>query len=358
MDKKNILLYDNGQPFDINTPYYEPLGGSETSIILLGKGLSELGHNVVLLTSKKINRQNKQTLIIDNSINFSGYAENSDIIIINRNIPQNIDQFRHKNVYYYAHDAYDQLLIQWMGINNNLHFFKKIFCVSEWQKDTFIKYFNIQSDQLSKFKVVGNCIDYSLSYGHAKKEYNKLIFAGIPYKGIPILGDIFNDVCILSKRDDLELHLYSHMNLYGQNNDTTFDNDFVNLSKIKNVFLHKLVSMKELNNIFKLCSIYLSPNLYHETFGINLVMAQANGCLPISTNLGAVNETIYYINNIIDEPNIQLNSTYNKYINKICEVLEYNNSYKHKLGLLSSNFTKKWDYLNISSLISEELLCR
>jgi len=38
-----ILLYDIGTPFELNTPYVQPLGGSETSILLIAKGLAELG---------------------------------------------------------------------------------------------------------------------------------------------------------------------------------------------------------------------------------------------------------------------------------------------------------------------------
>ncbi len=45
----NILLIDNGQEFNINTPYEKPIGGSETSILLLAKGLQDLNNQVTLL---------------------------------------------------------------------------------------------------------------------------------------------------------------------------------------------------------------------------------------------------------------------------------------------------------------------
>lgn len=352
-----ILLYDNGQPFDLDTIYHEPLGGSETSFLLLAKGLSEIdsSNQCVLLTNKKMSKTSTGKIILDNSGFFNDYASQADIIIINRAIPSTIDLFKNKKLFYYAHDAYDQPLIQWMTVKNNLFFFSKIFCVSEWQKYTFNSYFATDNKQM---KVIGNSIDYSMTYGFAQRNHNKLIFAGIPYKGIDYLKPIFDDVCIHSKRDDLELHVFSSMELYGQNDqDDKYGQYFSDLSRTKNVYLHKPVSMKELIYHLKTSSIYIAPNLYHETFGINLLLAQACGCLPVTTNKGAVNEII--LNNhtgfITQQPNIENNTTYNEYIDLITHVLSKKDDELYKLRLNSINHAKYWNYINVANKVMEEL---
>lgn len=108
-----ILLADNGMPFDLNTPYVKPLGGSETSILLLAKGLKELGHQVVLLGNTQIEKTQDENIILDSINNFDPYAEIADKIILNRFLSQGInDLVKNKDVYFYTHDAYDQANVQ------------------------------------------------------------------------------------------------------------------------------------------------------------------------------------------------------------------------------------------------------
>jgi len=48
----NILMIDTSPiPYTPETPYIEPLGGSETAFTLLARGLEQLGHKVVLLNN-------------------------------------------------------------------------------------------------------------------------------------------------------------------------------------------------------------------------------------------------------------------------------------------------------------------
>jgi hypothetical protein len=109
----NILLADNGMNFDFNTPYIEPLGGSETSILLLSKGLEEIKHNIVLLSNNNLNRLQNGNRILDSINLFDEYAKIADVIILNRFIPQNInDLIGKKKLFYYCHDAYDQQNVQ------------------------------------------------------------------------------------------------------------------------------------------------------------------------------------------------------------------------------------------------------
>lgn len=356
----NILLYDNGQPFDPWTIYTDPLGGSETSFLLLAHGISEINkdNKCVLLTSKNISKTSYNKLIIDNANMFDGYAENADVILLNRHIPESISHWvsNGKLFYYFAHDAYDQPLVHWMGVKKNFDFFKKVFCVSQWQKDTFIKYFNAPSDKLH---VVGNCVDFSLTHGFAERLDNKLIFASIPYKGIDIISDIFNDICIQTKRDDLELHVFSSMGLYNQSDkDNEYDEYFSIIKRTNDIFLKQPVSLKDLIYEFKTSSVYLAPNMYHETFGINLVLAQLCGCLPITTNKGAVNEVIkdQETGFVLNEPNLENIGTYKKFIDLCCDVISTNNDVLYKYRLNASKFAKRWHYLDIAHNVMQEVL--
>lgn len=357
-----ILFYDNGRPFNLDTPYETHLGGSETSLILLAKGLSELGHTVYICNNYATNDSANNKIILRSNLFTMETLQECDLIICNRSFPNGLQNFiGKKRIYYFSHDAYDQHLIcDWIYKYDILQILNGFFCVSEWQKNTFFKYFKIPSSLFHKFHIIGNPLDLSLYYGYSERNKNKLIYSSIPYKGLEILPALFDDICIQSKKDDLELHVFSSMKLYYNDDgksDEKYDDIFSTLRNMKNVFLHDLVSMKRLAYEFSTSNLYIHPNLYHETFGMVLTQCQAAGCLPITTNKGAVNEVIK--NNstgfIVDYPNIENIDCYKIYINKICELLEsYDALYKNRLE--AQEWAKQFDYLKLAKKMEEVLL--
>lgn len=341
----NILIIDNGQPFDLETPYVQPLGGSETSVLLLAKGLAELGHSIVLLTSTTVNiPQHIDNLVLHNINRWQDVYEQSQMVIFNRFIiPEIILARDGKLKYYYSHDAYDQThivsVISHREIYNRLN---KILCVSEWQKQTFIKYLGIPENKLS---VIGNSMDPFLYMGYTERNENKLIFASIPYKGINVLADLFNDVCIKSQNEDLELHVYSSMSLYGEQSDKEYEGDFDKLSKTKGVFLHKPISMREMAYQLASSSLYIHPATYHETFGMMFTMAQAAGCLPVTVDNGAANEIIDNKNTgfITERRSILNNNGYQEFVDLVVSLLDED---LYSCRLKAKEASKRWFYLN------------
>jgi len=342
-----VLLIDNGHPFTLNTPYVQPLGGSETSILLLAKGLAELGNDVVLLSTATIDvPQQMDNLWLYNINNWPNLYKHVDLIVFNRVIiPEILFSAIDVPVCYYAHDAYDQTHILSVITNRSIYNkLERIFCVSEWQEHTFIKYLGLPKTKLS---VLGNSIDIFLYNGYVERNSNKFIFASIPYKGIDVIGDLFNDICIRSKRSDLELHVFSSMTLYGQESDVEYEANFNKLTKIPNVFLHKPISMKEMAVELLSSSFYLHPATYHETFGMMFVMAQAAGCLPITTNVGAASEIITNEHDgfVIDCRNIKNIHCYVKFVNKVVELLDRD---VYKMRLTAERSAKRWFYVTIA----------
>ncbi len=347
-----ILLYDIGTPFELNTPYIQPLGGSETSILLIAKGLAELGHQIVLLTSATTIKESVKNLIRDNSNYFPLYAEIADIIICNRTIPYEIMNFiGKKKIYYYSHDAYDQPNVQWMLNNNAMNILDGVFCVSEWQKNTFIKYFNGTNNKLY---VIGNSIDLSLYNGFTERDSNRFIYASIPYKG-ENLAALFNDICIKAERD-LSLHVYSSFAMYGdKNQDSQYEGMFSELSKIKGVYIHESISMKELAFEFAKSSYVLFPNTYHETFNMTCVQAQAAGCIPISTNCGSMSERIVDgVDGVLTKGiNILNHDTYSEFVDKTVLMLNNKDNINYKMRLNCQKTAINYDYIKICQKIEK-----
>ena len=340
----NILLFDNGLPFDLNTPYHQSLGGSETSILLYAKGLSVLGHSVVLLSNSMSTPQREKNLILDNSNNFYGYAGNADVIILNRVYLETSKL--NKPVFYFAHDAYDQQHVMWMPLGEKyLNSIKKIICLSKWQKESFNKNLNVP---LEKMEILGNPLDLSVYQGTVDRNDKRLIFASIPYKGIEPLADVFNDVCIKIKKDDLELHVFSSMNLYGNpEGDKQYEAAFSKLYR-NGAILNNVTSMQELARQFMMSSLIILPSTYHETFCMNSIQAQAAGCLPVSVNNGAISETIIpgETGFITEGKNIYNNKCYNEFVDLICNLLE-KDLYTNRLS--ARKYVQKYDHILMAS---------
>jgi glycosyltransferase involved in cell wall biosynthesis len=340
-----ILLVDNGLEFDLNTPYIKPLGGSEISLILLAKGLANLNHQIVLLNN--CNHKDQSNNIIQDHISlFDQYANISDVILLNRYIPPSIMNFLTKKIYYWCHDAFDQNNIKWMMNKNATKLLTNILCVSEWQKQTFLNYFNIPDNLL----VLGNPIDYSLYQGYTERNLNKLVFTSIPYKGLDVLPDLFNEIKIKSKNENLHLDIYSSFDLYQSENED-FNNVFRQLSNIKDVNLFDLLSMKDLAYVFKSANLSINPNTYMESFGRVYIEAMASGCIPVCMNNGA-NKEIVEDGEIIPYANINNIEAFNYFVNKVVELLDedlYNKRIKMEREMM------KWDY-NLIAKRFEDIL--
>ena len=343
------LLIDNGQEFNINTPYEQPLGGSETSILLLAKGLQDLNNEVTLLcntqhyfedTNFTIQSLTNEQVMIDS-------IQKTDVIILNRIEPSYFLQFN-KPIYYYAHDNFDQIGTHWLN-NKELTNKIKILCVSEYQNQTFVNYFKVPEKQLF---VLGNSIDTNLYMGYELRNLNRLIFASIPYKGIEVLNQIFNDLVVRTKKP-LELHIYSSMELYNKPNDE-YNQIFNELQNNKGIYVHNVISMKELSRELMKSSIILFPNTYPETFSMLCSEAQASGCIPVSTNNGAMNERIQNkVNGYLTKGiNIDNRKTYEEFIENVIKVLD-NEDKHYKMRLECEKEGLKYNYIKIARKLKE-----
>ena len=84
MNPRKILMIDKGQPFNLDTPYHEPLGGSECSFLLLSQGIAENNESVILLTNAQENVPNNSfNRLIHNINSLPQILPESDIVILN-----------------------------------------------------------------------------------------------------------------------------------------------------------------------------------------------------------------------------------------------------------------------------------
>ena len=105
-------------------------------------------------------------------------------------------------------------------------------------------------------------------------------------------------------RDDIELDVYSSTIIYGDGfaNSTkgVYDQLFDRAKRMKNVNYMGYATNAGIRKAVQKAHIFAYPSIFQETSCISILQAMACGCLIISSNLGALKETIGHSYDLID----------------------------------------------------------
>jgi glycosyltransferase involved in cell wall biosynthesis len=178
----------------------------------------------------------------------------------------------------WAHYNCDQPLYQNVNWDDITH----IVCVSEWEKEQFIKHLKIKEEKISVIRNGG--ADY---FQPSKNKSKTLIYTSTPYRGLEYLPYIFTKV--LSKHPDAKLKVFSGMELYGLPDN--YDELYSILKNIPNVEVYKPIEHEKLVEHYQDAAIFCYPNIWEETSCVSLIEAMRCGCYPILSNIGALRET-------------------------------------------------------------------
>lgn len=359
-----ILICDNGLPFNINTPYESPLGGSETSLCFMVKGFLEIDNkNKIILLNNTNTKTETDRFIHDafNTINFYKYLNNVDIVIFNRSIlglntHDLKNHKRNKKYYLYCADAFDVQLTSDYFNKDLINLFDKIICKSKWQLNTYIQYFNIPINKMIHY---GNFLDCIKNINNTKRTKD-FIFASVPHKGLEVIPRLVMDLRLRLK-NNFTFTIISSFDLYRDNKQQSLYNKYLELlSCMNNVFVEPLCNFNDLNYKFLNHKFVIHPHTYHETFCNIFVQSQLHECIPISVNVGSTSEVIYHNNKynpiVTNGVNIYKRSTYESFIEKIIEF--YNYDRENKLEDFRKEcrlYCMKWYYLQTSRWFTKEL---
>jgi len=296
--------------YTINTPFVEPLGGTQSSLcyflIELSRQYPEL--EIYLMNrNKHINKSYNIEVIPlgdDKNVVIEKIKEIQPKYIFSVNnieLLDNLYKVFQKNpilsdpkLYCWMHDDINQktaLYLKKMIKNEKPLSEISFIFVSHWQKNEYIKEYDISKKKtyviknalakpfLNLFKPEDNILKW-------KKPI--MAYTSTPYRGLKELLLVFPKIKEIIP--ELELHVYSSMKVY-QNEETQ---DYAELyEKCKNmdgVVYIGSISQPELSKKLKEVLIFGYPNVFRETFCISIAEAMASGCYIISNNYGALQE--------------------------------------------------------------------
>jgi len=157
---------------------------------------------------------------------------------------------------------------------------------TEWHRTIFSEvYPNISP---SKVHVIGNGIKDSLYNNAGKRVKNRFIYTSSPLRGLDFLLELFPS--IRKESPASELFIYRGKDEFTPE----LLSKTISLSADPTSGIHFMgkVSQEELALRFSESDIWFYPTNYHETFCASAVEAQRSGCIPITSNVAALSETV------------------------------------------------------------------
>jgi predicted O-linked N-acetylglucosamine transferase (SPINDLY family) len=336
-----IAIFDFGFKYSLNTPYEKPIGGTQSAICYFLEEMAIKGHQAYLFNNSSEDSNVIRNVNHINIAKWYNYIKINNIIfdfIIVSCIPTELLQIKltlnePKTMFgiWTGHDI-DQKASTLFLDRKLVDFVDLFIFVSEWQRTRYIEKFNLSYDKTLILKNgIGKPFEKYLNMP-TNKISNSMTYCSIPWRGLNLLIPIFKKV--KEYNSDASLKIFSGMNIYQQQENLELFDDFKNIDSVDCSYG---ISQTQLaSELYKID--YLSyPNTFQETSCISVLQAMACGCLVLTSDLGALKETMGGLNEYI---NININNfDKDKYI---CDFI----SKQIKLMKLSENEKEELRYKN------------
>lgn len=272
-------------PFHGKTLEERPLGGTETAVIRLAEALENLGQDVTVLSQFPAVPETRPAYI---PVARAQNLGKIDILIVVRGWLGLTVPFDYKRCFFWTGDAYDNVHTFGLGDRRLIQRLDGFLAVSQWHADTMCRSSGFPRE---KTLVLRNGINLADFQG-AEKRAKRLIYSSSPLRGLNYLPEIFLE--LKTRHDELELYVFSSTTTYRPEwppvTSNAYDGEV--LRKLPGCHLLESIPQKCLAREFMKSSILAYPTNFEESSCITAMEAQAGGCVPVTTALAALPETV------------------------------------------------------------------
>jgi predicted O-linked N-acetylglucosamine transferase (SPINDLY family) len=300
-----LAIFDPSWEYTLNTPYDEPLGGTQSAICYFLEEMALRGHQVFIFNKKNNNNIEIIRGVIHVNVNmwFEYIKKNNlifDLIIVSciatelLQIKMMLNENKTMFGLWTGHDI-DQEASKILKDKKNVDLVDLFIFVSDWQRLRYVEHYNVPYNKtLILRNGIGKPFEKYLNTP-IKKDKNSMTYCSIPWRGLELLIPIFKNIKQL--QPNATLKIFSGMNIYKQEERPGLFDEF---KKMESVSCNHGVSQTVLAN--ELAKIeYLSyPNIFQETSCITVLQAMACGCLIVTSDLGALKETMNSTNEYVN----------------------------------------------------------
>ena len=266
------------------------VGGSETFVIEMSKYIKQVNVFDVYVFCNCSEEETFENVVYLDLKNYASFLKNNKIhtCIINR-YPEYLPityNSETSNVYLILHDLIPngEVIIKHGKLKN-------VLCLTEWHKNHFTSMF---SDLGCITKVINYGIDKELfeSRNSNEKIPFKFIYSSFAHRGLLQLLQMWPN--IVSKYPESKLYIYCDIeNSWLKKIRKDEMEEIKNLiEKYSSVIYKGWTSKKELSQSFKTADVWLYPCTFLETFCLTALEAAISKTLVITSELGALKETV------------------------------------------------------------------
>jgi len=274
------------------------IGGSETAAVCMARELVRAGNQVTVVSDCPREEIFDGVRYVPYHVATQKVSEfECDVLVVSRQAEASLLNWPAKVSFLWVHDV--NVGATSANLNNALMRYDKIFCLSGWHKNFFLACY----PQLhpSTIVVTRNGIDVSRFKGQNVKRGNKIIYSSSPDRGLEKLLEMLP--AIKEQVPDVELNIYygftTWLSMAESSGDLVFKQRALDIQTVLDqrvaeglVKYHGRVGQKVLADAFLESKVWTYPTMFTETHCITAIEAQAAGCVPVSTYLAALTETV------------------------------------------------------------------
>lgn len=287
---KIVFIASKCLPFHAHSLEEKPLGGTETAVIRLAYELHERGHEISVYTAHDNPPPSQPGYFRLNALQ---REKNVDAIISVRDWVPLLVALPSRKRFFWTGDSFDQIQNFGIGDRRIAGRIDAFLAVSAWQAATLCAQSGFP---LEKAWVLRNGVHLPYFDGSETRARKRLIYASTPYRGLALVPALFR--ALKDRHPQAELHVYSGFEVYG--GASVYDPRVVRqfeaikaeLEKQPGCHLHGNLLQKELAREFMKSSLLFYPNVFAETSCIVAMEAQAAGCAIVTSDYGALRETV------------------------------------------------------------------
>ena len=288
-----IFFYIPHRRFDGTTPRTEGLGGTESAIVYLAEALVARGHRCTVFNDCERPREVEGVEYARWETLAPRCVSDRPDVTVGVRFWHALGRARFAPLQIlWTGDAFDQPFLAGIGDPDRRREIDLFMLQSTWQVDTFRSAHSLPGSRIVRTALGTAASTLGSTARAATDRPRRLAYASTPFRGLDVLLDLFPR--IRAACPDAELDVFSSMRVYGvsESDDKAQFAAIYDRARQPGVRLVGSVPQLELAARLQQCRVLAYPNHYAETFCIAAAEAQAAGCVVVTSDLGALAETV------------------------------------------------------------------
>jgi tetratricopeptide (TPR) repeat protein len=281
--------------YDARTPQTRGLGGTESAVIYLAEALARRGHHVVVLN-------NCEEPGVFDGVEYARWETltarcltGRPDVLVGVRFWQTIGALRLAPLQiFWTGDACNQPYVEHLGDRQARAEIDFFMLQSDWQAETFQSHHDVPAWRIVRTKLgsAASMFEPGTQSARPLARARRMAYTSTPFRGLDVLLDLFPR--IRAACPDATLDIFSSMQVYGMSPGEDHSQFRAVYRKARQPGVTLVGSLPQMELAARLADsrILAYPNHYSETFCIAAIEAQAAGCVAVTSEFGALPETV------------------------------------------------------------------